>query len=255
MSRNQGGIVLVASQEARRSVGGGGPEVSTRRDLRLLLVDDHPAVRMGLQRLLEEEPDFEVVATCVTGENAVSQAEATEVDVAVVDYHLGGHNGLWVSRKLKHLPRPPRVIILSAFANDHLAANCIVASADAILNKGSLGSELCDLIRSVAHGVRALPSVPQPMADMLRRRLEGTEQQIFELLLIGISRLEIVGMLGISPDELESRQTTMLNKLEALPGERANPRGPALRPEPAGTLAHQKFPDGVDFGRSRSTCG
>jgi DNA-binding NarL/FixJ family response regulator len=98
------------------------PAVSTRQDLRLLLVEDHPAVRVGLQRVLEDEPGFEVVATCLTGESAVSRAEATEIDVAVVDYHLGGRNGLWVSRKLKRLPRPPRVIIFSAFANDHLAA-------------------------------------------------------------------------------------------------------------------------------------
>jgi DNA-binding NarL/FixJ family response regulator len=217
--------MLSASPAARRSTGGGGLKVSTRRDLRLLLVDDHPAVRVGLQRVLEDEPGFEVVATCMTGESAVSRAEAAEVDVAVVDYHLGGRNGLWVSRKLKRLPRPPRVIIFSAFANDHLAANCIVAGADAILNKGSLGSELCDVIRAVARGVRVLPRVPQPMADMLRRRLEGGEQQIFGMLLAGIPRLEIERALGISPVELESCETAMLNKLEALPGERVDPGG------------------------------
>lgn len=211
--------MLTASPEARYSTGGGGLKVSTQRDLRLLLVEDHPAVRVGLQRVLEEEPGFEVVAICVTGESAVSRAETAEVDVAVVDYYLGGRNGLWVSRKLKQLPQPPRVIIFSAFANDHLAANSIVAGADAILNKGSLGSDLCDLIRSIAHGAGALPNVPQPMADMLRRRLEGREQQIFGMLLAGTSRLEIAGMLGISPVELASRETTMLNKLEALPGE------------------------------------
>ena len=175
--------------------------------------------------MLEDEPGFEVVASCVTGESAVSRAEATEIDVAVVDYHLGGRNGLWVSRKLKRLPRPPHVIIFSAFANDHLAANCIAAGADAILSKGSLGSELCDVIRAVARGVRVLPRVPQPMADMLRRRLEDEEQQIFGMLLAGISRPEIARMLNISPIELESRETAMLNKLEALPGERADPGG------------------------------
>lgn len=217
--------MLTASPQARRSTGSGGLEVSTRQDLRLLLVDDHPAVRVGLQRVLEDEPGFEVVATCVTGESAVSRAEATKIDVAVVDYHLGGRNGLWVSRKLKRLPRPPRVIIFSAFANDHLAANCVVAGADAILSKGSLGSELCDVIRSVARGVRVLPRVPQPMADMLRRRLEDREQQIFGMLLAGISRLQIARTLGISPAELESREAAMLNKLEALPGEKADPGG------------------------------
>lgn len=217
--------MITASPKATRSTNGGGPKISTRQNLRLLLVDDHPAVRVGLQRLLEDEPGFEVLATCVTGESAVSRAEASEIDVAIVDHHLGGRNGLWVTRKLKRLPRPPRVIIFSAFANDHLAANCIVAGADAILSKGSLGSELCDVIRSVARGVRVLPTVPQPMADMLRRRLDDREQQIFGMLLVGIPRLEIARTLGISPVELESRESAILNKIEALPGERADPDG------------------------------
>ncbi len=206
--------MLTVSPEAIEDTGVGPLKVSARRNLRLLLVDDHPAVRVGLQRVLEDEPGFEVVATCTTGESAVSRAEATEVDVAVVDYHLGGRNGLWVSRKLKRLPEPPRVIIFSAFANDHLAANCIVAGADAILSKGSLASELCDVIRAVAHGTRVLPRVPKPMAGMLRHRLEDGEQQIFGMLLAGISRLEIARMLGISSVELESREAVMLNKLE-----------------------------------------
>ncbi len=233
--------MLTASPEARRSTGGGALKISTRWDLRLLLVDDHPAVRVGLQRVLEDEPGFEVVATCTTGESAVSQAEATEVDVAIVDYHLGGRNGLWVSRKLKRLPRPPRVIIFSAFANDHLAANCIVAGADAILSKGSLGSELCDVIRFVARGARVLPRVPQPMADMLRRRLEDREQQIFGMLLAGMSRLEIERTLGISPVELESCEAAMLNKLGALPGEMVGPGGAPIdldRRLPPGSLYH-----------------
>jgi DNA-binding NarL/FixJ family response regulator len=212
--------MLTATSQARRHTDDDGRlEVSTPQDLRLLLVDDHPAVRVGLQRVLEGETGFEVVAACVTGESAVSQAQTTEIDVAVVDYHLGGRNGLWVTRKLKRLPRPPRVIIFSAFANDHLAANCTVAGADAILSKGSLGSELCDVIRAVARGVRVLPRVSQPMADMLRRRLDDREQQIFGMLLAGISRLEIARTLGISPVELEPCETAMLNKLEALPGE------------------------------------
>lgn len=215
--------MLTVSQEAIQGTGDGPLKISRPRALRLLLVDDHPAVRVGLQRVLEDEPGFEVVAACTTGESAVSRAEAIEVDVAIVDYHLGGRNGLWVSRKLKRLPRPPRVIVFSAFANDHLAANCIVAGADAILSKGSLASELCDVIRSVAHGVRVLPRVPKPMADMLRRRLDDGEQQIFGMLLAGISRLEIARMMGISAVDLESREAMMLNKLEALPGERPDP--------------------------------
>jgi DNA-binding NarL/FixJ family response regulator len=223
---------LTVSQEAQHigagSIGRAGP---VRRDLRLLVVDDHPAVRVGLKQLLDDEPGLTVVAMSSTGEGAVAEAEREDIDVAIVDYHLGGRNGLWVSRMLRRLTRPPRVIVFSAFANDHLAANCIVAGADALLSKGSLGSELCDTVRSVARGGRLLTRVPQPMANMLRRRLDDSEQPIFGMLLAGISREEIEPTLGISADEFDSHEAAMLNKLERLPSERADYEGGRIDPD------------------------
>jgi two-component system, NarL family, response regulator DevR len=195
----------------------------TPRQIRLLVVDDHPAVRMGLLHLLEGQRDFSVGAMCVDAAGAVAQAEVERIDVAVVDYQLGGRNGLWVCRRLKRLPDPPRVIIFSAFANDHLAACCAVANADAVLNKGVLGSELCDAVRSVARGRRLLPRVSQPLADMLRRRLDEREQMLFGMLVAGISRAEVARTLGMSSRELGSREDAMLLKLEPLPGEAAAP--------------------------------
>ena len=192
----------------------------TRRQIRLMVVDDHPAVRWGLQRLLEDQPDFELVAVSGTAETALGQAERHSIDVALVDYHLGGRNGLWLSRKLKRLPQPPFVIIFSAYANSHLAANCVVAEVDALLNKGSLGSELCDAIRLVAHGKRLLPRVPGPMADMLRRGLDDTEQAIFGMRLAGLTRAEIMQTLGVSTRELALHEDAILRKLERFPGER-----------------------------------
>ena len=219
--------MVTATRDAReRGAAGEGGVNSKPRHLRLLVVDDHPAVQLGLLRLLDEQPDFEVVAVSETAESAIGLAEHWQVDVAVVDFHLGGRNGLWVSRKLKRSARPPRVVIFSAYANDHLAASCVVAGADALLNKASLGSELCEAIRFVARGRRLLSRVPQPMADMLRRRLNEAEQPIFGMLLAGIPRDEITRTLDISARELASREDAMLRKVEALPGEwPAPPRG------------------------------
>jgi DNA-binding NarL/FixJ family response regulator len=192
----------------------------TRHALRLLVVDDHPAVRLGIRQVLENEPDIDVVDVCVTGESAVSRAEFGEIDVAVVDFHLGGRNGLWVTRKMKQLSRPPRVVIFSAFASDHLAANCVAAGADALLSKGSLGSDLCDAVRAVARGRRVFPRVPPALAGALGRRLEETDRQIFAMLLAGISHDTIERALDISRPERESRQAAIVRALEPLPGER-----------------------------------
>ncbi len=206
--------------------GGGMPgDARGSRDVRVLVVDDHPAVRVGLEQLLQDQPGFAVVAAVETAESAVERAEREGADVAVVDYHLGGHNGLWVSRKLKQLDRPPRVVIFSAFANDHLAASCAVAGVDALLNKGSLGSELCEAVRSVANGRRLLPRVPAPTADLLRRRLDGAEQVTFGMLLAGIGPGDVCETLGITPHELAAQEASMLAKLESLPGEASHEPG------------------------------
>jgi two-component system, NarL family, response regulator DevR len=192
-----------------------------QRPIRLLVVDDHPAVRRGLAQLLDDQPDFEDAAVAATASSAVTQAET--FDVAVIDYHLGGRNGLWVCRRLKRLPRPPRVVIYSAYANDHLAASCVVAGADALLNKGGLGSELCEAIRAVAHGRRVLPRIPRPMAELLSRRLTDAELPIFAMLLGGTRPFEIRQALDISQPELAAYEAAMLRKLEALPGEVRDP--------------------------------
>jgi CheY-like chemotaxis protein len=86
----------------------------------VLVLDDHPAVRWGLVQLLEDQHDLTVAGVATNAEAAVEQAEQREVDVAVVDYHLGGRNGLWATRKLKALARPTAVVVFSAFANGKL---------------------------------------------------------------------------------------------------------------------------------------
>ncbi len=200
-----------------------------RTPIRVLVLDDHPAVRWGLIQLLEDQPDLDVAAVATTAETAVGQAEHEGVEVAVVDYQLGGRNGLWATRKLKALPARPRVVIFSAFANDHLAAACAVAGVDALVNKGSLGDELCYAIRAVRRGRRLLPRVSPAMADLLRRRLDDYEQVTFGMLLAGIPCSMIERSLGVSGSELAARKAGMLVKLEALPGELSSSGEPAHR--------------------------
>src|SRR6516165_4791325 len=152
---------------------------------RLLVVDDHPAVRAGLRELLADEADFEVVAAVSSAEDALEIARREPIDVAVVDYQLGGRNGLWLSRKLKRLPDPPAVLIYSAYADGVLAAAAVVAEGDALVSKGNLGRELCEAIRRVASGHKHMPPLSPRLAESLRRRLDDHEKAIFGMLLAG----------------------------------------------------------------------
>lgn len=183
--------------------------------LRLLIVDDHAAVRAGLRDLLADEPDLRVVAAVTSAAEGLSVAEREAIDLAVIDYQLGGRSGLWLSRKLKRLPEPPRVVIYSAYADDMLSAAAVVAEADGIVSKSGLGSELREAIRDVARGGHRLRPVPPWLSEGLRHRLGPEEQAIFGLLLAGIPRKEIAQTLGFSPDGLDSRLWAMLRALEA----------------------------------------
>jgi DNA-binding NarL/FixJ family response regulator len=187
---------------------------------RLMIVDDHAAVRAGLRELLADEPDFEVVAAVDGAEAAMSVAERQPVDVAVVDYQLGSRNGLWLSRKLKRLPAPPAVLIYSAYADGVLAAAAAVAEADAIVSKGGLGSELRNEIRRIARGGSALRPLPEWLGDTIRSRFGPEEQAIFGMMLAGIAPREVAQTLGLSDAGLESRLWAMLRKLEMPHGER-----------------------------------
>jgi DNA-binding NarL/FixJ family response regulator len=184
---------------------------------RLLVVDDHPAVRAGLRELLADEDDFHVVAAVATAEAGVDIAKREPIDVAVVDYQLGGRNGLWLSRKLKRLADPPAVLIYSAYTDGVLAAAAVVAEADAIVSKGRIGSDLCHEIRCAAAGRRHLPAIPPRLGESLRRRLDHEEQAIFGLLLAGFDTNEVAGTLGLSPAGMESRLWELLKRLEGIP--------------------------------------
>ena len=109
------------------------------RTIRCLIVDDHPAIRVGLRELLSVEADLEIAAACASAEEALEFAERsdTTLHVAIVDYQLGGHSGLWLSRRLRALPDPPRVLVYSAFSDHLLAAAAVVAEASAEIGRAS----------------------------------------------------------------------------------------------------------------------
>lgn len=189
--------------------------------IRVLVVDDHPAVRHGVMKLIEQQPDMVVTASAASVDDAL--AAGATADVALLDYHLGAHDGLWLTRRLKGLDQPPRVLIYSAFADQTLAVAATVAGADGLLGKGTLAEELSIVIRRLAGGRPSLPAVKAPVVDELRSRLQSHDQAIFGMLLHGIAPAEIADALAITPGELEARRGTILRSLS--PREIAGPAG------------------------------
>ncbi len=189
---------------------------SLREQIRVLLVDDHPAVRVGAQELIDDQPDMRVVAQARSAEEALRQLgqHDTAVDVAVVDYHLReGRDGLWLTAELTRDGPPPRLLIYSAFADGTLAVLAPVAGADGLLGKHELGDELCRAIRRLAGGQQHLPAIPRSIAHALGARLEPHDQPIFKMLLHGVEPEVIVERLGVAPQELHARRSIILGAL------------------------------------------
>jgi two-component system, NarL family, response regulator DevR len=130
--------------------------------IRVLLVDDHPAVRTGLADLLDGEEGIELAGAAATAREMLVEALRVSPDVTVVDYELGDGrtDGLSLCRMLKGLPRPPRVLIYSAYADSRLAGKALAAGADGVIGKSSLGVEVVWAIQAVARGRRVLPPLP-----------------------------------------------------------------------------------------------
>jgi len=149
---------------------------ATRSTVGVLVVEGHVAVRMGVLRLLDNEAGFESVAVG-TGEDALEAATDKHFDIAVVDYELAdGEDGLTLTRDLRCLPQPPRVLIYSAYADTPLAALAMVAGADGVLNTARLGVELSQAVRDILNGRTRWPAVPAPIIATLGLGLPMTER-------------------------------------------------------------------------------
>ena len=118
-------------------------------------------------------------------------AERERVDVAIVDYQLGARNGLWGEPQAQAPAGTAGGADRWAHTAGVLAVAAVVAEADAIVSKGSRGTELYEVTRSVARGRQVMPPVPQWLGDALRRRRDYEEQAIFGMLLAGIKPAEV----------------------------------------------------------------
>ncbi len=184
---------------------------------RLVIVDDHPAVRAGLVAVLRSEPGLLPVGAVGTADEAVTAVKQLDAEVAVVDYHLSESDGLLLCRRLKALRRPPGVVVYSAFAGDGLSIPAIVAGADALVDKGQPTDELFEAIRAVARRTATLPRVTPQVMAATAARLDAADLPILGMLMDGTPSPEIARVLRLDGRELERRMTEMLQRLKVRP--------------------------------------
>jgi DNA-binding NarL/FixJ family response regulator len=181
--------------------------------IRVLVVDDHEAVRTGVKAALAEEPDLVPIGGVPNAERALDAARLFEPDVVVVDYQLPDEDGLTLARRLKALPGEPRVLIFSAYADAPLTVASVIAGADGILAKAGIVDGLTYAIRAVARGCTVRPRVGPAALRAVSERLDPNDSAILGMLLHSTPPSEIARVLGITEHWLDVRRWAMLRQL------------------------------------------
>jgi DNA-binding NarL/FixJ family response regulator len=203
---------------------------------RVLVVDDHSAVRSGIEALLAGEPGLEPVAAAGGAAEALALARERRPDVAIVDFQLGDLDGLTLCRQLKELPDPTGVVLYSAYADGPLALAGVIAGADGVVHKSALASELCDTVRTVAAGGTVIPPAAPGAHAVVAARLDPEDLPILAMLLDGTAPDEIARVLGMGPGWLAARRWGMLERLRRLPTRRDATAHPDEPDWPEGAL-------------------
>jgi DNA-binding NarL/FixJ family response regulator len=183
----------------------------------LIVVEDHPAVAVGVERLLGGQPDLEIAGVVVESGEGISLAEKLRPDVAIVDVHLADGNGIRLTQELIDRRLARSVVIYTAFADDLVALAALVAGASAVVSKSELGNELLDAVRAAARGGSARPRVTIDGLVEAARKVHPDDIPILGMLVHGTSPAEIGEVLGVHERELAGRRRRMLGALLGKP--------------------------------------
>ena len=195
--------------------------------LRILLADDHTLVRQGLRKVLEERPEWEVVAEAGDGREAVRQAEEVRPDVAIVDVAMPLLNGIEAVRQIARKAPGTRVLVLSMHADEAYVTQMLRAGAAGYLLKDSADVDLLQAVDAVSAGKSFFsPAIARVIADDYVRQLADRgvtdrfellserEREIFQLIAEGRTNKEIANMLFLSPSTVDTHRSRIMEKLD-----------------------------------------
>lgn len=192
---------------------------------KILLVDDHEVVRLGLKSLLEHNSQFEVVAEAGTAKEAVEQVAKTHPDVVLMDIRLPGASGIEACEEITKNYPGVRVIMLTSYAEDEMLFSAIRAGASGYVLKQISGEGLVSAIEAVSRGEALLdPAVTQRVFQEVRRAVKEEEASAFSnlsqqekhvLMLVseGKTNREIAKSLFLGEGTVRNYVSSILSKL------------------------------------------
>lgn len=189
--------------------------MSASPEVRILVVDDHYIVRVGLVALINTEPNLRVIGEADDGEQAVKLFQSLRPDLVLMDQRMPGTAGAEATKHIRHLATDARVLMLSAFDGDEDIHAALAAGAHGYVLKSSTGEELIPAIHAVAAGKRW---IPREVATRLKARnsyeqLTAREVEVLNELARGKANKEIADVLGISEYTAKDHLKSILAKL------------------------------------------
>lgn len=181
--------------------------------IRVVVVDDHPAMRLGLESALSAEPGIVLAGSIADVVDLWPALHRTRPDMVLLDYQLRTGDGLSACRMIKEHSIAPRVLIYTAYASQQLAIPAALAGADGLVGKGVPARELFDAIRRVYRGERVLEPLMAATFEEAVTRLDEEDLPILGMLLDRTPEIEVAGVLGIEPAALAKRVNRMIARL------------------------------------------
>src|SRR2546428_3053035 len=203
------------------------------KSIRLLIVDDHKVVRVGLHTLLSRHNGIEVVGEAGTSAAAVEQTTRLKPDVVLMDVRLPDGNGFEACRQIRRVQPDTRVLFLTSFADEEIVLESIDAGGDGYLLKEIDEENLVRAIINVASGQsildpavtrRVLERVKNPEATLGKEKLEmlsPQERRVLALVAEGKTNKEIGVALGLSDKTVKNYLSNILEKLQLTPRSQA----------------------------------
>ena len=185
--------------------------------IRILLADDHPVLRQGIQALAADERDMEFVAEASNGREAIEQFRKYRPDITLMDLQMPDMNGIDAMITIRNEFPDARFIILTTYAGDVQVSRALKAGARAYLLKSFLRKELLDTIRAVHAGQKRIP--PDIAAQLAEHAtddaLSSREIDVLRLIAAGNSNKLIADQLSIGEATVKSHVANILSKLGA----------------------------------------
>ena len=196
-----------------------------KKQIRLLIADDHHIVRKGIKVLLATEKDMQVVGEAENGAEAVEKAAALDPDVILMDIVMPGMDGIEATRRITSAKPASRILVLTSFAADDKVFPAVKAGALGYLLKDSTPEQLLEAIRQVYRGEPSLePSIARKVLQELSNPggaagkqtsdpLTEREMEVLRLIAQGMSNKEIAAKIFVAEWTVRSHVSNILGKL------------------------------------------